>query len=104
MYPFGPPKPTAVWKTWIPDALNGAKSSAVMESGFCHHLFPFEAMCNGDSMSITVARCINSMARAEYCCCGRCGSVKRPRLNIGARTAAAPSLMTERREVMAGGE
>ena len=59
-------------------------------SGFENHFVLFAGlMANGLSMSITVARFINSIARAEYAVCERANNRKRPRLIIGAASVPA---------------
>lgn len=51
----------------MPEFLNLWRSAEVKLSGFENHFEPFEGlMAKGLSMSITVARFINSIARDEY--------------------------------------
>ena len=60
-------------------------------SGFENHFAPFDGlMANTPSMSITVARFTNSIARAEYSVAELANNLNRPRLIIGADGSESP--------------
>src|ERR1043166_4600231 len=108
-YASGPPIPTPMWNTLMPDSLNGSRSVAVNVSGLANHLLPFgKSSVNGLSISITVDRFTRSTARAEYSFDDGPNIRNRPRLIIAgamrAKLAPAADFSSWRRVILLDSE